>query len=675
MQLFKRNLASTVRLLLKAIPIVILLIVNAHIFPGVRSAFAGPIIETLKDYTFVKFNDGSLTTESPLDFEGDQVILDASGKDYESFSSLEDFTLSTSIMTGAERANAPVGAQESTQANLRLNLIFDEGTPADYVESIYTDLNNQLGIGFFNLTTHWNPNATATNDGASSAQGEPLTLTYSFIPDGTLMPFQFGGDTTCNSVLQATLDSLYGSGNWQAEIASIFANEWAAKTGNEYVFEPNDDGATWPSSPGVLGTRGDLRIGGCAIDGNSGTLAYNFFPNYGDMKIEVTDSFFNAGNLTTGFHNVFSHEHGHGAGILHVCPVNLTKLMEPFVTTAFIGVQHDDIRAAQRHYGDYNEAIGGGGNDTSGQATNLGTPTDNTPVPVMEVSIDDDGDDDWYRFTVAANKQVDVSVSPVGLSYLSGPQNPNGSCSAGTLTNSLTVHNLGFQIIDSDGTTVLTTVNSNGAGLAETLTNFSLGAAGNKFIRIFGDSSNDIQLYDLNFTVEVGPTPTPTVTPTNTPIPPTPTHTVTPTPLPPTPTPTVTPTNTPIPPTPTHTVTPTPLPPTPTHTVTPTNTPIPPTPTPTNTPPSISPTPTPTPTIILLPLIYFNSSSSGTTGEVATEDDDILVPNPTSETRLGFFDVDVSRDLNSFLLLDDGSLLLTTKENDSLPGEGYPRLY
>ena len=659
MQLFKRNLASTSRILLKAIPIVILLIVNAHIFPGVRSAFAGPIIEALKDYTFVKFNDGSLTTELPLNFEGDPVIIDATRRDYDSTGSMEDFTLSTSITTGADRANAAVAAQESTQANLRLNLIFDEGTPADYVESIYTDLSNQLGIGFFNLAIPWDPNATATNDGASSAQGEPLTLTYSFIPDGTLMPSQFGGDTTCNSVLQATLDALYGPGNWQAEIASIFANEWAAKTGNQYLFEPNDDGATWPSSPGILGTRGDLRIGGCAIDGNSGTLAYNFFPNFGDMKIEVTDSFFNAGNLTTGFHNVFSHEHGHGAGILHVCPVNLTKLMEPFVTTAFIGVQHDDIRAAQRHYGDYNEAIGGGGNDSSGMATNLGTPVHNTPVPVMEVSIDDNGDQDWYRFTVAANKQVDVTVSPVGSSYLSGPQNPNGSCSAGTQTNSLTVHDLGFEIIDSDGTTVLATVNANVAGLAETLTNFPLGAAGNKFILIFGDSSNDIQLYDLNFTVEVGPTPTPTNTPT--PIPPTPTPTVTPTPLPPTPTPTVTPTSTPIPPTPTPTVTntPTPIPPTPTPTITPT--PLPPTPTATITTTPISPTPTPPATLVLLPLVYASSSSSVTAGEVAFKEDNVLVRDPTSGSRPMIFDLAVSRNINGYSLLDDGSILLTPR--------------
>ncbi len=488
--------------------------------------------------------------------------------------------------------------QGQTQTAGPLNLVFDEGTPADYVAEIYQGLNNQFGLGFFNLTTHWNPLLTATNDGTSSAQGEPLTLTYSFIPDGTLMPSQFVGDTTCNSNLQATLNGLYGAGNWQAEMAAVFANEWAAKTGNQYVFEPNDDGAAWPGSPGILGTRGDLRIGGCTIDGNSGILAYNFYPNSGDMKIEGTDSYFNPGNLATGFHNVFSHEHGHGAGIQHVCPVNQTKLMEPFITTSFIGVQHDDIRAAQRHYGDYNEVIGMAGNDTSAQPTDLGTPADNTAVPVPEVSIDDNGDQDYYRFTVGANRQVDVTISPVGLTYLDGPQNPNGSCSAGTLTNSLTVHDLGFQVIDSDGTTVLTTVNANGAGLAETLANFPLGTAGDKFIRVFGDGTNDIQLYDMTLTVEQGTLPTSTPTPTST-------STATSTPTP-TPTATSTSTSTALPPTPTSTATATPLPSTPTSTATPTALPSTPTPTGSSTPsPTVTASATATVTPVPAALIYF----------------------------------------------------------------------
>ena len=105
----------------------------------------------------------------------------------------------------------------------------------------------------------------------------------------------------------------------------------------------------------MLGQRGDIRIGGCVIDGNFGILGYNFFPSNGDMKLESMDAFFQLTPLNAGFHNVFSHEHGHGAGLEHVCPVNASKLMEPFVTTSFIGLQHDDFRAAQRHYGDVNE--------------------------------------------------------------------------------------------------------------------------------------------------------------------------------------------------------------------------------------------------------------------------------------------------------------------------------
>ena len=56
---------------------------------------------------------------------------------------------------------------------------------------------------------------------------------------------------------------------------------------------------TAPPSPvsvrrrtGVLGTRGDVRIGGHLIDGNSNVLAYNFFPNHGEMIIDTGDSFY-----------------------------------------------------------------------------------------------------------------------------------------------------------------------------------------------------------------------------------------------------------------------------------------------------------------------------------------------------------------------------------------------
>lgn len=404
--------------------------------------------------------------------------------------------LTTSLSTAPPaRADGGVGP---------LNFIFSEDTTDDYLEESYSKLDSQLAP-FFELDKHWNPNLTATNDGLSSALGEALTLTWSIIPDGTTMP-GYAGEPTCASNLISAFNAVYGAGNWEAEIANVFA-DWSSKTGNRYV-RVSDDGASWPNSPGsnTAGQiRGDVRIGGCYIDGSpsgGSILAYNFFPNTGDMKIDTADSYFtNPGNLTTGFHNVISHEHGHGAGIEHVCPVNKTKLMEPFLTTSFIGLQHDDIRAVQRLYGDANEIIATS-NDSPATATDLGTPATNSPITMPQISIDDNSDEDWFQFNLTEAKKVDINLTPVGFSYLSGPQNTNGSCSPGTPANSLAVHNLGFQIIDADMTTVLATVNANSAGAAESISDFLLETSGTKYIRVFGDATDDIQLYNLEITLK-----------------------------------------------------------------------------------------------------------------------------------------------------------------------------
>lgn len=374
------------------------------------------------------------------------------------------------------------------------NFIFAQDTPDDYVEEVYGNLTGELGANFF-TTTHWDPAFTATGDGGAN-QGDSLTLTWSIIPDGTSMSRQFFDDTGCSSSLIANLDAIYGAGNWQNEIANVF-DDWASKTGNIYV-QVTDDGAPWPTSPGILGLRGDIRIGGCTVDGNGGILAFNVFPDSGgDMKIDSTDSWYTTASLTTAFHNVISHEHGHGVGVLHVCPVNQTKLMEPFVTTAFKGLQHDDIRAIQRHYGDRNELIGGD-NDISSRATDLGTLTNDVAINVQGLSIDDNEDTDWFGFNAGVGAKVDVTLTPIGFTYPNGPQNSNGSCTSGKPdTNSLTIHNLGFEIIDSNGTTVLATGNASPAGVAEVLNTISLGAAGTKYIRVFGDTTDGIQLYDL----------------------------------------------------------------------------------------------------------------------------------------------------------------------------------
>ena len=76
--------------------------------------------------------------------------------------------------------------------------------------------------------------------------------------------------------------------------------------------------------------RGDIRISGHYIDGNSNTLAYNYYPDTGDMVIDTGDNYFNSTfSDSIRLFNVLQHEHGHGLALPHVCPMNETKLMEP----------------------------------------------------------------------------------------------------------------------------------------------------------------------------------------------------------------------------------------------------------------------------------------------------------------------------------------------------------
>ncbi len=355
----------------------------------------------------------------------------------------------------------------------------------------------------FQIGNRWS--STATNAGPLG-QGDPTTIRWSIVPDGTLIPGS-AGEPDSASTLIADFDFFYGDqATWLAHIQQVF-DRWGELTGIDYVYEPNDDGAAFPSvasqspgAPGVVGMRGDVRIAGHDIDGIAGILAYNFFPDIGDMVIDSPDLFFDPfffGDL--GLRNTVAHEHGHGLGFNHVCPVDETKLMEPFVSFSFDGPQHDDILAGQRGYGDDKET-----NDTLGAATDLGS-LGNGSVSVNGISADDNSDVDRYTFTVGTGKRVSVTVTPVGSSYLDGPQNLDGSCSAGTTFNSLSLNDLGFELIGTTGTTVLATANAQPAGVAETLSDFVLGGAGTYSLRVFAGANNQVQLYDLSVTIADAP--------------------------------------------------------------------------------------------------------------------------------------------------------------------------
>ncbi len=369
---------------------------------------------------------------------------------------------------------------------------------------------------------------TATNP-STGDYGTPIVLTYSFVPDGTEIPNGIG-EGVAPSDLFARMNAIYGGNTqqWQNLYHGVFAR-WGELTGVTYIYEPNDDGAVMVDADGVLGVRGDLRLGGKFIDGNSGVLAYNYYPNSGDMVIDTGDNFFeNLGTNSLRLRNVLSHEHGHGMGQPHVCPVQNTKLMEPFVSTAYDGPRHDDIRGAHARYGDVNEP-----NGSLAQATPIGSvAVENVvtvgvpPAPAIAngstVSIHGDGDEDWYTFTTAAGGLLTITAAPVGLAYEDAPQNCagfSGSCCFGEFTDSASIADLVVEVYNGSGALIASS-DSTGAGLVETL-NAATSGGGTFSVRVLEDGApTEPQLYTLSVQLSAAPAlgltlmePVPTVVP------------------------------------------------------------------------------------------------------------------------------------------------------------------
>nr|MBP8301741.1 immunoglobulin domain-containing protein [Planctomycetota bacterium] len=195
----------------------------------------------------------------------------------------------------------------------------------------------------------------------------------------------------------------------------------------------------------------------------------------------------------------------------HVCPITTSKLMEPFLATNFDGPQHDDVRAIHDLYGDAYES-----NNTSGTATALGALSaggtinpSTVPAPAITngalTAISQNGDVDFYSFTTAGSLTISVTVTPLGSTYDSSPQNANGSCSSGNNVNSLTVANLAVEVLASNGTTVLGSASATAAGSAETISNLALAGAGTYYIRVFEvDAPVEAQIYTVSLSASAG---------------------------------------------------------------------------------------------------------------------------------------------------------------------------
>lgn len=322
---------------------------------------------------------------------------------------------------------------------------------------------------------------TATN-GPTGSAGMPVILTYSFPPDTNT------GDPTTSNVIHATFDAAFGStAAWKNLFRDIF-DDWSALTGVTYV-EVGDDGASWPGSVGQLGVRGDIRIICTAIDGPSGTLAFNYYPDSGDMDLDKDENWAAAANDYRFMRNIIMHEHGHGLGLQHVLPRDGTKLMEAYLNTGFTGPRDDDIRGAAAYYGDRFEP-----NESAGTAAHLGSFT---PGAVYSnLSLHSASDADWFLMSTTPGTVVAFEATPVGATYLVGPD--PGSTSQ---VNTLTKLPLRISVYAQDATTVLAAGNGVAGDTAASTLITLPGGTNAIYVRVTANGgSSDVQRYSLRMT-------------------------------------------------------------------------------------------------------------------------------------------------------------------------------
>lgn len=370
---------------------------------------------------------------------------------------------------------------------------------------------DSFGQGFF-IGNRWSQ--TATNNGILS-QGDATTLTWGFLRDGTAITPALSGESSDPSSLINFLDTNIGAGGGGSDLTNrpwfrLFEesyDRWGDVSGLSFNYEAADNGDDIRDFPaGELGVVADMRIGGHSIDGQTGgnTLAYNYFPNAGDMVIDTDNVTFysNGSDDHIRLRNVIMHEVGHGLGISHLVSDDSRFLMEPFIDVSFDGPQFAEILAVHRMYGDNNEE--NGGNDVAGDATSLGEVS-GKPIVIGEdartkviaadavdfVSIDGTSDTDFFSFEVTGMaKDIKIDLTPLGPTYHAERQDGTDS----NTFDSSAQNDLTLTLFDTDGSTILETSNINGLGGVESIKR--LLATGTYFIRITG-AQNEAQFFEL----------------------------------------------------------------------------------------------------------------------------------------------------------------------------------
>jgi len=354
-------------------------------------------------------------------------------------------------------------------------------TPPERAEEILRNLPTWSGDKY-SLGQRW----TSTAVNGSTGGNSPITLTYSFLDDGVYIPGG-SGEAGSASRLYQEMNGHFGNETvWKAMFAGMF-NDWGKHIGVTYQ-EVADDGATFPVSAGVVGLRGDVRIGAHNIDGTNGILAYNFFPNVGDMVLDTSEYWGAASGNYVFMRNICRHEHGHGLGLQHVVPETCQKLMEAYICTNFDGPQDDDIRGGMYFYGDTFEF-----NNNAASATDLGVLV-GAYSPQWPISLTNGVDFDYFRLTTTGPAELDVTVDPVGSRYVLD----------GVVVQTDEIQDLAFRVLGGvNGADVLIEVNDTSYGENEMLVDFALPDAGDYWVVIYrATGAFEVQRYNLTLDVE-----------------------------------------------------------------------------------------------------------------------------------------------------------------------------